>query len=91
MIIILRKESDIVKNDSSYRSPTLDEQYEDYLNDFYTETYSLEQAIEETCYMADEDILTECYQERTLGTLLKDCDPVAFNVGKREWEANHNA
>lgn len=60
--------------------------HEEYLNDLYADVYDWETCLEEFGhYCADEDdTITDAYHDRTLGTLLRRKDPIAFNVSHEE-------
>jgi hypothetical protein len=74
---------------NSYREKTTDELYEEYLNNLLSDIYDVDQSIEASCYMASNEEIRERHTKGTLGTLLKEQDPIAFHVGKREWRS-HN-
>lgn len=63
--------------------------YEQYLNDFYWETYNLGQAQELLGqYYADGrgwEIITKAYYKKKLGTIFRRKDPIAFYAGFNDW------
>jgi hypothetical protein len=75
---------------NSYREKTTDELYEEYLNNLLSDIYDVDQSIEASCYMASNEEIRERHTKGTLGTLLKEQDPIAFHVGKREWRHKVN-
>lgn len=68
--------------------------YEAHLNAAYADAYSLYEAIDNFEYMCNRsrsratttNAIHVAHTNHTLGTLLRKYDPIAFNVGFREWE-----
>lgn len=63
--------------------------YEQYLNALYSSCCSIEEAIENFCYLnkgaVRKTTLKMAYLNRRIGTLIRKYDPIAFNVGFREY------
>jgi len=67
--------------------------YETYLNTLYADMYSESQAEDNFAYLANKSrgkatnlkAICEACTSHTLGSLLRKFDPIAFNVGYREW------
>lgn len=64
--------------------------YEAYLNELYTDTFSESQAVNQFDYLNNgkvkrETIIT-AHTNHELGTLMRKHDPIGFNVGFGEWE-----
>lgn len=71
-----------------------EDDYEEYLNDLYSSVFDADSAVDKFIYMtvpsrgdhlSEEEIQGHFYNN-TLGTMLKEYDPIAFNVGFGEWE-----
>ncbi len=59
-------------------------EHEQYLNEVLTECYTPEQAVDNFIYLSNEATVREHYHQRTLGTLLRRKDPIAFQVSYKE-------
>jgi len=63
--------------------------YEQYLNALLSDTYSMNQAVDNYSYFKGgkirETSLISAHANRTLGTLLRRYDPICFQVGYNEW------
>lgn len=66
--------------------------YEQYLNSLYSSCCSIDEAIENFCYLKNgaikEATLRLAYLNQRIGTLIRRYDPIAFNVGFREFAGN---
>lgn len=68
--------------------------YEADLNELYSSTYTESQAIDNLVYLTNPsrgkhvsiNKLRKCYYAKTLGTLLRRLDPIAFNVGFNDFK-----
>lgn len=58
---------------------------EEYLNNMYSESLTLEQAREQFSYLASRNVIDRCYMNYTLGTLLRRKDPIAFECSRRDF------
>lgn len=66
--------------------------YEELLNKFITDNYSLEEAIENYMYLIakenkpnDKSKITKRYYNKTIGTYIRRKDPTLFNTGYEVW------
>ena len=67
--------------------------YEIYLNEYHAEHYSTETLNDNFGYLTNKNRdkhvsgkgLLTAYYNKTLGTLLRKFDPIAFRVGFNEW------
>lgn len=66
--------------------------YEQYLNALYSSCCTIEEAIENFCYLKQGRITSRslkiAYMNRRIGSLIRKYDSIAFNVGFREFAAN---
>jgi hypothetical protein len=64
--------------------------FEKHLNELYADIYSFSQAHDQFSHFKNGKItereIYQAYNNHSLGTLLRKCDPVAFNVGFNEWK-----
>lgn len=76
------------------RAEKTEDDYEEYLNDLYSQIFDADSAVDKFIYMtvpsrgnhlSEEEIQGHAYGN-TLGTMLREYDPIAFNVGFGEWE-----
>lgn len=73
-------------------------QYELYLNAFHSEHYDFETMKDNFIYLTNktrgkhisEKTLIKAYYNKTLGSLLRKYDPIAFRVGFNEWQPGGN-
>ncbi len=66
--------------------------YEELLNEFITDNYSLEEAVENYMYLTakenkpnDKSKITNRYYNKTIGTYIRRKDPTLFNMGYEVW------
>lgn len=66
--------------------------YEELLNEFITDNYSLEEAVENYMYLTakenkpnDKSKITKRYYNKTIGTYIRRKDPMLFNMGYEVW------
>jgi hypothetical protein len=72
-----------------------DDDHEDYLNSYYSDNLSEDQVVDGLIYLTNksrgeyisEDELRAAYHNRTIGAVLKEYDPISFNVSKRDFAA----
>lgn len=68
--------------------------FEAHLNELYADAYSQQQALDNFIYLANNsrhksttsERINEAYANRTLGSLLRAYDPIAFNVAFNDWK-----
>lgn len=65
-------------------------QYERYLNDLYSEQFSIDDIISQLGYLSSDKIIYKNYINHTLGRLLRYKDPIAFNVGYNDYKEHFN-
>jgi len=67
--------------------------YEAHLNELYADAFSQSEAVDKFCYFRDGKIsnrtLISAYHNRTLGTLLRRYDSIAFEVGYNDWSRSN--
>lgn len=61
---------------------------EKQLNELYSSSYSMYDAIDDFCYLSNgkirESTIITHYNNHTLGSLLKKYDPIAYHISIRE-------
>lgn len=73
--------------------------YEFYLNNLYSDIYSVEQAIDAFVYLTNRSRgktatlkrIELAHANRELGTVLRSLDLTAFNTGFYDWQSNSNS
>jgi hypothetical protein len=68
--------------------------FENHLNDLYTDSLSEGQAIDQFIYLTNksrngekttENGIRRAHTNHTLGSMLRRCDPIAFEVAFNDW------